>query len=61
MKSRNMESAFQSYGEFEVALRMAHQDAIETKDRFAEILISQILEEAPRTHWLLKRMKEAAK
>ncbi|MDR3409510.1 MAG: hypothetical protein P4L87_00945 [Formivibrio sp.] len=60
MKSRNMEQAFQSYAEFEVALRLAHTDAVDAKDGFAEILIYQVLEKSSRTHWLLARMKEAA-
>ena len=60
MKSRNLEDAFQLYNEFQVALRMSQTDAVESKDRFATILISQLLEETCRTHWLLKRMQEAA-
>lgn len=60
MKSRNLEQAFKSYAEFEVALRAAHTDAVDGKNGFAEILIYELLEESSRTHWLLNRMKEAA-
>lgn len=60
MKSRNLENAFQLYNEFQIALRMSQADAAESKDKFAAILISQLLEETCRTHWLLMRMQEAA-
>lgn len=59
MKSRNLENAFQLYNEFQVALRLTQTDAVESKDKFAAILISQLLEETCRTHWLLQRMQEA--
>jgi|GEM_PF-1203531 len=60
MKSRNLEDAFRLYNEFQVALRMSQTDAVATKNKFAAILISQLLEESSRTHWLLQRMTEAA-
>lgn len=59
MKSQNMARAFELYNEFQVALRMTQADAAESKDRFAAILVSQLLEETCRTHWLLQRMQEA--
>lgn len=58
MKSRNLGNAFQLYTEFQVALRMSQTDAVESKDRFAAILVSQLLEDTCRTHWLLQRMQE---
>ncbi len=60
MKSQNLEAAFQLFSEFQIALRMSQTDAVETKDGFAAILISQLLEETCHTHWLLQRMQEAA-
>ncbi len=60
MKSQNMARAFELYTEFQIALRMSQTDAVESKDRFAAILISQLLEETCHTHWLLQRMQEAA-
>ena len=56
MKSENMVKAYGSFVEFEKTLRLAHTDAIDPKDQFAEILIFQMLEEATQTHWVLKRM-----
>lgn len=44
MKSENMVNAYESFRNFEIQLRMAHTDAIESKDRFAEILLFLILE-----------------
>lgn len=61
MKSENMVKAYDSFVEFERSLRMAHTDAIDAKDQFAEILIYQILENLLQTSWRLKRMGEAAK
>jgi hypothetical protein len=61
MKSDNMVKAYEYFVEFEKLLRMAHTDAIDAKDQFAEILIYQILENLSHTDWRLKRMGEAAK
>jgi len=61
MKRQNMITAFELFGGFEVRLRMAHTDAVEVKDGFAEILIYSLLLEASKTHWTLQRMAEAAK
>jgi hypothetical protein len=61
MKSENMVKAYDSFVEFEKSFRMAHTDAIDAKDHFAEILIYQILEDLAQTDWRLKRMAEAAK
>lgn len=61
MKSENMVKAYQLFDEFEKTLRMAHTDAIDAKDEFAEILIYAVLEEATQKHWRLKRMAEAAR
>lgn len=59
MKSQNMVKAYELFSEFQVALRMSQTDAVESKDRFAAILISQLLEETCHMHWLLQRMQEA--
>jgi hypothetical protein len=56
-----MVKAYQLFDEFEKTLRMAHTDAIDAKDEFAEILIYAVLEEATQKHWRLKRMAEAAR
>ena len=61
MNRQNLEQAFKSYVEFEVAMRLAHEEACAAKNEFAEILIDDILQTAARTHWFLKRMKDAAK
>jgi len=61
MKSENMVKAYELFGQFEKRLRMAHTDAIDSKDQFAELGIFLMLEEAAQTHWRLKRMQEAAK
>ena len=59
MKSQNMVKAYELFSEFQIALRMTQTDAVESKDNFAAILVSQLLEETCRTHWLLQRMQEA--
>jgi hypothetical protein len=61
MKSENMTKAYELFVSFEKTLRLAHTDAIDAKDQFAEILIFRMLEEATQTDWVLKRMGEAAK
>jgi hypothetical protein len=61
MKSENMVKAYDSFVEFGKSMRMAHTDAIDAKDLFAEILIYRILEDLAQTEWRLKRMAEAAK
>ena len=60
MKSENMTKAYELFVSFEKRLRLAHTDAIDAKDEFAELLIFTMLEEAAQTHWRLKRMREAA-
>jgi hypothetical protein len=61
MKSESLTKAYDTYVECEKQLRMAHTDAIEAEDQFAEILIFQILEKMVEVDWRLKRMAEAAK
>jgi hypothetical protein len=61
MKSQNMVKAYELFSEFERLLRLAHTDAVEAKNIFAEIAIYGLLEEATRKHWQLKRMAEAAR
>lgn len=61
MKSENMVRAFQLFDEFQRTLRMAHTDAIDAKNAYAEILIYAMLEENSQTHWRLQRMAEAAR
>jgi hypothetical protein len=60
MKSENMVKAYELFDQFEKTLRLAHGDAIDSKDEFAEILIFAVLEQASQAHWRLKRMREAA-
>lgn len=60
MKSENMVKAYNSFVEFEKTLRLAHTDAIDAGDQYAEILIFAVLEQASQAHWRLKRMREAA-
>ena len=61
MKSENMVKAYELFSEYEKSLRLAHSDAIDGKDEFAEILIYAVLEDATQKHWRLKRMAEAAR
>jgi len=61
MKSENMVKAYEFFSEFERTLRMAHTDAIDANDAFAEVLIYSMLEETPQKHGRLKRMALAAK
>ena len=61
MKSENMLKAHDAFVSFEKLLRAAHTDAIESEDKFAEILIWNTLEEIVSVDWRLKRMREAAK
>jgi hypothetical protein len=61
MKSENVVKAYQLFDEFEKTLRMAHTDAIDAKDAYAEILIYSMLAEISQKHCQLKRMTEAAR
>ncbi len=61
MKSENIKRAYQLYSEFALALRMAHTDAIDTEEAYAELLLYQMLAEVSQKQWLLRRMTEAAK
>lgn len=60
MRSENMVNAYESFRNFEIQLRMAHTDAIEAEDQFAEILIFLMLEKVVEIDWRLKLMSEAA-
>lgn len=61
MKSENMLRAFELFSEYERTLRMAHSDAIDAGDSYAEILIYAVLDDATQKHWQLQRMAEAAR
>lgn len=60
MKSKFMIGAYEHFAMFQQELRRAHNDAINADDKFAEILIFNLLEQTGKTHNLLKRMSEAS-
>jgi hypothetical protein len=60
MKSENLNKACDTYDQFQKQLRLAHTDAIETGDRFAEIFIFNLLHDSTKIGYELGRAKEAA-
>lgn len=61
MKSQNLLDAAASFDLFLKQLRAAHNDARDLGDRFAEILIFNLLHESAEIGWQLAKAKEAAK
>ena len=61
MKSQNLLEAVASFDLFLRQLRAAHNDARDSGDGFAEILIFNLLHQSAEIGWQLARAKEAAK
>lgn len=61
MKTENLNKAYDSFEAFLKQLRAAHNDARDSGDGFAEILIFNLLHQSAEIGWQLARAKEAAK
>jgi hypothetical protein len=60
MKTENLNKACDSFDFFASELREAHTDAVNADNRFAEVALFSLIEDAVKLETKLKRVKEAA-
>ena len=61
MKAENLNNAHATFEAFLKQLRAAHNDARDSGDGFAELLIFNLLHQSAEIGWQLAKAKEAAK